>query len=74
MVDHIFYFCVDILIWLAKLTSTSYELINLNIFIVIFLIILISLFFNIIFQNSKIKRFQKKSTLFLIDKGSKNCL
>ena len=74
MVDHIFYLCVDILIWLAKLTGTSYELINIIIFIIIYPIVLISLFFIVIFQNGKIKKLQKRSTLLLVDKGDKNCL
>lgn len=59
MVDHIFYLCVDILIWLAKLTHTSYELINIIIFIIIYPIILISLFFIVIFKMVKLKNFKK---------------
>ena len=74
MVDHIFYLCVDILISLAKLTGTSYELINIIIFIIVYPIVLISLFFIVIFQNGKIKKLQKRSTLLLVDKRDKNCL
>ena len=29
MVDYIFYLCVDILVWLAELTGTTYELVNI---------------------------------------------
>ena len=55
MVDYIFYLCVDILVWLAKITNTSYELINILIFIVAYPIFVIFLLFIIYLQNKKIK-------------------
>ena len=55
MVDYIFYLCVDILVWLAKITNTSYELINILIFIVAYPIFVIFLLFIIYSQNKKIK-------------------
>ena len=60
MVDYIFYLCVDILIWLAKITGTSYELINILIFIIgypLFVIILITIIY---WQHKKIKKLTKK--------------
>ena len=30
MIDYIFYLCVDVLAWIAKITGTSYEFINGN--------------------------------------------
>ena len=33
MIDYLFYLCVDILVWLAELTGTTYELINIIIFV-----------------------------------------
>ena len=35
MIDYIFYLCVDILVWLAKATGTTYELVNILIFIIL---------------------------------------
>ncbi len=55
MVDYIFYLCVDILVWLAKITNTSYELINILIFIVAYPILVIFLLLIIYSQNKKIK-------------------
>ena len=34
MIDYFFYLCVDILVWLAELTGTTYELINILIFVI----------------------------------------
>ena len=48
MVDYIFYLCVDILIWLAKITGTSYEFINILIFIKLKKMIIDSKIFKII--------------------------
>ena len=60
MVDYIFYLCVDILIWLAKITGTSYEFINILIFIIgypLFVIILITVIY---LQYKKIKKLNRK--------------
>tara|TARA_B100001173_G_scaffold271502_1_gene249480 strand:- start:103 stop:294 length:192 start_codon:yes stop_codon:yes gene_type:complete len=60
MIDYIFYLCVDILIWLAKITGTSYELINILIFIIgypLFVIVLITIIY---WQYKKIKKLNKK--------------
>jgi len=60
MVDYIFYLCVDILIWLAKITGTSYEFINILIFVIgypLFVIFLITIIYR---QYKKIKKFNKK--------------
>ena len=60
MVDYIFYLCVDILIWLAKITGTSYELINILIFIIgypLFVIVLITIIY---WQYKKIRKLNKK--------------
>tara|TARA_Y100000996_G_scaffold370798_1_gene318653 strand:+ start:198 stop:374 length:177 start_codon:yes stop_codon:yes gene_type:complete len=56
MIDYIFYLCVDILAWIAKITGTSYEFINILIFIIgypLFVIVLITI---ICWQYKKIKR------------------
>ena len=58
MVDYIFYLCVDILVWLAKLTGTSYELINIIIFIVLYPLILLFLLIVIIKQRKQIKNYK----------------
>ncbi len=60
MVDYIFYLCVDILIWLAKTTGTSYEFINILIFVIgypLFVIFLITIIYR---QYKKIKKLNKK--------------
>ena len=56
MIDYIFYLCVDILAWIAKITGTSYEFINILIFIIgypLFVIVLITIIY---WQYKKIKR------------------
>ena len=60
MVDNIFYLCVDILIWLAKITGTSYEFINILIFIIGYPLFVIFLITIICWQNKKIKKIEKK--------------
>jgi len=60
MIDYIFYLCVDILIWLAKATGTTYEFINILIFIIgypLFVVVLITIIY---WQNKKIKELNKK--------------
>ncbi len=58
MIDYIFYLCVDILVWLAKLTGTSYELINIIIFIILYPLILLFLLIVIIKQRKQIKNYK----------------
>ena len=60
MVDYIFYLCVDILIWLAKVTGTSYEFINILIFIIVYPLFVIFLIVIIYRQYKKIKKLNKK--------------
>ena len=60
MVDYIFYLCVDILIWLAKITGTSYEFINILIFIIGYPLFVIFLITIIHWQYKKIKKLNKK--------------
>jgi len=60
MIDYIFYLCVDILIWLAKATGTTYEFINILIFIIgypLFVIVLITIIY---WQYKKIKELNNK--------------
>jgi len=60
MIDYIFYLCVDILVWLAKITGTTYEFINILIFIIgypLFVIILITVIY---LQYKKIKKLNRK--------------
>ena len=58
MIDYIFYLCVDILVWLAKLTGTSYELINIIIFILLYPLILLFLLIVIMKQRKQIKNYK----------------
>ena len=60
MIDYIFYLCVDILIWLAKAMGTTYEFINILIFIIgypLFVVVLITIIY---WQYKKIRELNKK--------------
>ena len=63
MVDYLFYLCVDILVWLAELTGTTYELINILIFIIGYPLFVILLLIIIYFQYKKIKDLENKFDL-----------
>tara|TARA_A100001234_G_scaffold212051_1_gene213233 strand:+ start:515 stop:706 length:192 start_codon:yes stop_codon:yes gene_type:complete len=63
MIDYFFYLCVDILVWLAELTGTSYELINILIFVIGYPLFLILLLIIIYFQHKKIKNIENKFDL-----------
>ena len=60
MVDYIFYLCVDILVWLAKITGTSYEFINILIFVIGYPLFVIFLITFIYWQYKIIKKLKKK--------------
>tara|TARA_Y100000813_G_scaffold36924_1_gene24747 strand:- start:437 stop:616 length:180 start_codon:yes stop_codon:yes gene_type:complete len=56
MINYIFYWCVDLLAALAKATGTTYEFVNIVIFIIgypLFVIILIGIIY---LQYKKIKK------------------
>ena len=55
MVDIIFYWCVDFLAKLAAVFGTTYEWINILIFIIGYPVFVLILFLIIYFQNKKIK-------------------
>ena len=63
MVDYLFYLCVDILVWLAELTGTTYELINILIFVIGYPLFVILLLIIIYFQYKKIKELKNKFDL-----------
>ena len=63
MIDYLFYLCVDILVWLAELTGTTYELINILIFIIGYPLFVILLLIIIYFQYKKIKKLENKFDL-----------
>ena len=56
MINYIFYLCVDFLAWLAKLTGTTYELINIIIFIIGYPLFVILLMIIIFRQRNKINK------------------
>ncbi len=60
MIDYIFYLCVDILAWMAKVTGTTYEFINILIFIIGYPLFVFVLILIIYWQNKKIKNIDKK--------------
>ncbi len=53
MIDYFFYLCVDILAWLAKITGTTYELINIIIFVIGYPLFVIFLLLIIYLQSKK---------------------
>ncbi len=59
MIDYIFYLCVDILAWIAKITGTSYEFINILIFIIGYPLFVLFLIVIIYLQNKKLKIYNK---------------
>ncbi len=59
MIDYIFYCCVDFLANLAKLTGTTYELINILIFIIGYPVFVFILFGIIYWQYRKINNLKK---------------
>ena len=60
MIDYIFYLCVDFLAWMAKVTGTTYEFINILIFIIGYPFFVFILILIIYWQNKKIKNIDKK--------------
>ena len=59
MIDYIFYLCVDILIWLAKVTGTTYEFINILIFIIgypLFVILLLAIILRLMYKIKVLKK------------------
>ena len=63
MINYLFYLCVDILVWIAELTGTTYELVNIVIFVIGYPLFVILLFFIIYFQYKKIKKMENKFEL-----------
>ena len=64
MVDFIFYWCVDFLAMLAVAFGTTYEWINILIFIIGYPIFVIFLFVIIYYQHKKIKSLVHKKNKF----------
>ena len=63
MINYLFYLCVDILVWIAELTGTTYELVNIVIFVIGYPLFVILLLLIIYFQYKKIKRIENKFDL-----------
>ena len=60
MIDYIFYLCVDFLAWMARVTGTTYEFINILIFIIGYPLFVFVLILIIYWRNKKIKNIDKK--------------
>ena len=63
MINYLLYLCVDILVWIAELTGTTYELVNIVIFVIGYPLFVILLLFIIYFQYKKIKKMENKFDL-----------
>ena len=63
MIDYLFYLCVEILVWLAKATGTTYEFVNIVIFVVGYPLFVIALLLVIYFQYKKIKKIENNFDL-----------
>ena len=59
MIDYLFYLCVDILVWLSKATGTTYEFVNIIIFVIGYPLFVIGLLLIIYIQYKKIKKLSK---------------
>ena len=67
MINYLFYLCVDILVWIAELTGTTYELVNIVIFVIGYPLFVTLLLFIIYFQYKKIKRIENKFDLWILN-------
>ena len=63
MIDYLFYLCVDILVWIAKATGTTYEFVNIVIFVLGYPLFVIALLLVIYFQYKKIKKIENNFDL-----------
>jgi len=61
VIDYIFYLCVDILVWLAKVTGTTYEFVNIVIFVIGYPLFVIILLWIIYLQYKTIKKLNAKT-------------
>tara|TARA_A100001234_G_scaffold69549_1_gene61290 strand:- start:389 stop:574 length:186 start_codon:yes stop_codon:yes gene_type:complete len=61
VIDYIFYLCVDILVWLAKVTGTTYEFVNIVIFVIGYPVFVIILLWIIYLQYKTIKKLNAKT-------------
>jgi len=61
VIDYLFYLCVDILVWLAKVTGTTYEFVNIVIFVIGYPLIVIILLWIIYLQYKTIKKLNAKT-------------
>ena len=67
MIDYLFYLCVDILVWLAKVTGTTYEFVNILIFVIGYPVFVIILLWIIYLQYKTIKNLMFSIVNILID-------
>jgi len=61
VIDYLFYLCVDILVWLAKVTGTTYEFVNIVIFVIGYPLFVIILLWIIYLQYKTIKKLNAKT-------------
>tara|TARA_B100001287_G_C22473263_1_gene430711 strand:+ start:192 stop:377 length:186 start_codon:yes stop_codon:yes gene_type:complete len=61
VIDYLFYLCVDILVWLAKVTGTTYEFVNIVIFVIGYPVFVIILLWIIYLQYKTIKKLNAKT-------------
>ncbi len=67
MINDVFNLCVDILIWLAKATGTTYELINILIFIIGYPLFVMTLLGVIYWQYKNIRKLKSIKLNHLIN-------
>ena len=60
MVDRIFQWCVDLLLWLAAATGTTYKQINVIIFCVIWPLLTLALIALCLMQRAQIRRLREQ--------------
>ena len=62
MIDNIFQWCVDFLVWLAGATGTTYKEINVIIFCVIWPLLTIALVVLCIVQRAQIRKLRRPAS------------
>jgi hypothetical protein len=71
MVDNVFQWCHDFLVWLAAATGTTYKEINVIIFCVIWPLLTIVLIVVCLVQRARIKKLQEQTVSLDAEKRAK---
>lgn len=62
LADRVFQWCVDLLVWMAGVTGTTYKEINVIIFCVIWPLLTLGLIALCVFQRAQIRRLRRETS------------